>query len=232
MALDDSPSTWSEGHRFVTQVGREDHLAARITAERHSRGWSQETLAKEMEKIGCPIPQSAISRIENPAASTGGRRDISVREAIAFSKLFDVPLGELVLPVDARGAVVAFGYLADGPAALHDAHEAQQRHALNVIALALLTVDDERWTTRLVDELNAAQVEQRKTPAKMTQAAERLEFVRDVITYRDKLRAEPAYLVEMRVKYADQHPALAVREELTRQLAATKPKGRAKRGKR
>ncbi len=91
-------SSWSEGSRIVTAVGREDYLAARITAERNARGWSQERLAKEMKAIGCHMPQPSISKIENP--KSGGRRDITVDEAIAFSKLFGIPLGELLLPTE------------------------------------------------------------------------------------------------------------------------------------
>jgi transcriptional regulator with XRE-family HTH domain len=102
--------SWAEGHRLIEKVGGEDHLALRVTTERNRLGLSQEKLAEAMVAAGCPVPQSAISKIENPGR--GGRRAISVEEAIAFAKVFDVPLGELLLPPDVvRDKVAWQGYV-------------------------------------------------------------------------------------------------------------------------
>ncbi|MEV4245252.1 helix-turn-helix transcriptional regulator [Streptosporangium canum] len=81
----------------------EENIALRIAWEMRRRGWSQERMANEMTQAGCPMHQSAISKIINVRAD-GGRRTISVDEAIAFSKVFHVSLGELLLPPeDAEG---------------------------------------------------------------------------------------------------------------------------------
>jgi transcriptional regulator with XRE-family HTH domain len=77
---------------------REENLARRIKYEMNRRGWSQERMAAEMTKAGLPMHQSAISKIINPN-ERGKRRTISVDEALAFSRVFDAPLDELLSPV-------------------------------------------------------------------------------------------------------------------------------------
>jgi hypothetical protein len=51
-----------------------------------------------MTKAGLPLHQSAVSKIINPN-ERGKRRTISVDEALTFSKIFDIPLDALLLPV-------------------------------------------------------------------------------------------------------------------------------------
>lgn len=76
-------------------LASEDALAARIAAERRRRGMSQEQLASAVEEIlGGGFPQSAISKIERPR----GRRAITVDEALAFSRVLQIPLVDLMLP--------------------------------------------------------------------------------------------------------------------------------------
>src|SRR5688572_2896586 len=41
----------------------EENMAARVAWEMRRRGWSQERLAREMAEAGCPLHQSAISKI-------------------------------------------------------------------------------------------------------------------------------------------------------------------------
>lgn len=75
-------------------LANEDVLARRIAFERKSRNWSPGGLANLMTKAGAPMNQSAIWKIENGKP----RRRITVDEAIAFAKVFDVPLDELLTP--------------------------------------------------------------------------------------------------------------------------------------
>ena len=77
---------------------REENLARRIRYEMNRRGWSQERMAAEMTKAGLPLHQSAISKIIN-TNERGKRRTISVDEALVFSKVFEIPLEALLLPV-------------------------------------------------------------------------------------------------------------------------------------
>lgn len=88
---------WSEGNDLINSIGAEKFLAERIEAERKRLGLSQAALSDRLAKVNHPLHQSAISKIESPPA-TDGRRGISIDEAIGFSKVFGVPLGELLLP--------------------------------------------------------------------------------------------------------------------------------------
>lgn len=146
--------TWPEAHNLVMALGREDYLAERIETERRARGWSQERLAVEMTEAGCPLPQSAISKIEKPAR--GGRRAITVEEAIAFSRVLDIPLVELVLPAEAMGNATILKDLADGPGLLRAATSAQEHYRQVVDRLAKRMAGDAFWTDRLADELERA----------------------------------------------------------------------------
>lgn len=72
----------------------EDHLAQRIAAERDARGWTNDGLAKRMTDAGCPMNGSAIFKIEKGEP----RRRIVVDEMVAFSRVFNVPVEELLMP--------------------------------------------------------------------------------------------------------------------------------------
>jgi len=109
---DDESSTDAVAH-LLGDFGSEEHLAAHITARRKALGWSQDRLAEEMARVGVPVPQSAISKIEKPA--TGGRRAITVDEALGFSKVFGVPLDELLLPDGAAEQLEVMRMLRHGP---------------------------------------------------------------------------------------------------------------------
>jgi transcriptional regulator with XRE-family HTH domain len=74
------------------RVYAEDYLAARIASERQAQGWSLEGLAERMTKAGCAINQSAIYKIEQGQP----RRRITVDELVAFSRVFGLPLDDLL----------------------------------------------------------------------------------------------------------------------------------------
>jgi transcriptional regulator with XRE-family HTH domain len=74
------------------EVYAENYLAARIISEREARGWSLEGLAKRMTNAGCAINQSAIYKIEQGQP----RRRITVDELVAFSRVFGLPLDDLL----------------------------------------------------------------------------------------------------------------------------------------
>lgn len=107
----DEETLTAEGHSsglgsLITAMTRlamaEEHLVARIIRERKDRGWSQEDLVKRLADEGCPMPQSAISKIENPRLGAT-RRAITVDEAIAFAKVLETSLEDLLTPVGAFG---------------------------------------------------------------------------------------------------------------------------------
>jgi len=83
-------------HVDGVQLGSEDSLARRVEHERLLRNWSPAGLARLVTKAGAPMNQSAIWKIENG----NPRRKITVDEALAFAAVFEVPLEELLLPVE------------------------------------------------------------------------------------------------------------------------------------
>ncbi len=156
----ESPALDYEGaHKLVVGLGREGLLAERIEQERKARGWSQERLVKEMAKAGCPLPQSAISKIERPGP--GGRRAITLDEALAFSRVFDTPLPELVVPRDAirRGLGALWRMVEEGYEAVLTSDVQQSKIDFQVQRLQALveeTPDTRQWLEDLLRERLAA----------------------------------------------------------------------------
>lgn len=72
----------------------ESNLAARIGFERNKRGWSYETLSKELGRAGCAIAVSSLNGIEKGEP----RRRVRVNEMYAFAQVFGLPAADLVAP--------------------------------------------------------------------------------------------------------------------------------------
>ncbi|MET8720033.1 helix-turn-helix domain-containing protein [Streptomyces misionensis] len=72
----------------------EGNIAARVALEREVRGWSTIELADRVSKAGVKMNQTAVWRIENGTP----RRRINVDEALAFARVFELPLEELMSP--------------------------------------------------------------------------------------------------------------------------------------
>lgn len=72
----------------------EGNVATRVALEREVRGWSTTELAQRITRAGVPLNQSAIWRIENGDP----RRRINLDEALGFSRVFELPLEELMSP--------------------------------------------------------------------------------------------------------------------------------------
>ena len=75
-------------------VFAEEYLARRVAAEREARGWTYDSLAKRMGDAGCPIAPSAIFKTEKAEP----RRRIVVDELVGYSRVFGIPVQELLLP--------------------------------------------------------------------------------------------------------------------------------------
>lgn len=122
--------TWEQGNGLVSQLGGERRLrgpGGRVKLERTARGWSQETLAAKMADARCPIQQSAISKIE-AARGSATPRAVTLDELIAFSRVFEIPVGDLLLPPGAAAMVQGLQDLAAGPQLRRELVMAQSRY--------------------------------------------------------------------------------------------------------
>lgn len=102
----------------------ERHLARRVAFERAAAGMSLEGLAKRMTDVGCRIHASAIYKIE----TADPPRRITVDELVGFSRVFGVPVEELLLPPEAAVSREVTRLLTEWNHAETALHEAQ-RHA-------------------------------------------------------------------------------------------------------
>lgn len=77
-------------------IESESNLAERIAYERAKRGLSYEALAKQMTDAGCSIAGSALFRVEKGDPP----RRITVDELVTLSALWEIPVSELLEPVE------------------------------------------------------------------------------------------------------------------------------------
>lgn len=141
------PFGWLEGSDLVNAVGDERELAGRLQVEREARGWSQAELSKRMAAAGHPIHQSAISKIETPPKD--GRRAISINEAIGFSKVFGIALGELLLPTDAVRDVAAWKAYVDASEVRNRIRHAEGEYEDLIDQLRPFAATSQSFTARL-----------------------------------------------------------------------------------
>lgn len=110
----------------------EGNAAARVALEREVRGWSTTELADRVTRAGVKMNQTAVWRIENGTP----RRRINLDEALAFARVFELPLEELMAPplegLDVNGRRL----VQEAVEAFYEAREAQDRlhHAVTGIA--------------------------------------------------------------------------------------------------
>ncbi len=72
----------------------EGNLARRIGYERERTGQSYAGLAKRMEEAGYPVQATALFKIEKGEPP----RRITVDELVGFSRVFEIPIEDLLLP--------------------------------------------------------------------------------------------------------------------------------------
>ncbi|MFE0720212.1 helix-turn-helix domain-containing protein [Streptomyces rochei] len=70
-------------------------MAEHVRLERERRGWSTAELARHVSSAGVSMSQSAVWRIENGEP----RRKISVDELVAFARVFNKTIDDLLAPI-------------------------------------------------------------------------------------------------------------------------------------
>jgi transcriptional regulator with XRE-family HTH domain len=77
-------------------LANERNVARRIQFEREQRNWTYEGTAKRMGDAGCPIQPTAVYKIEKADPP----RRITVDELVAFAKVFDTSVENLLAPAE------------------------------------------------------------------------------------------------------------------------------------
>jgi transcriptional regulator with XRE-family HTH domain len=77
-------------------LANERNLARRIQFEREQRNWTYEGTARRMGDAGCPIQPTAVYKIEKADPP----RRITVDELVAFAKVFDTNVENLLAPAE------------------------------------------------------------------------------------------------------------------------------------
>lgn len=139
--------SWTEGHRLVAEIGDEEWLVRRIKQERELKKWTQADLARELTKINHPFGQSAISKLE------AGKRErgVTIDEAIGFSKVFGIALGELLLPPTALPLAATWRDFNEAAEHRNTIRHAQDQYDSKLIGLRKDARASETFRQRLLD---------------------------------------------------------------------------------
>jgi transcriptional regulator with XRE-family HTH domain len=89
-------------------------FAASMKAQRRGRGWTQHQLADRLGELGYPVHQTTIGKWE-----TGGRRGITLDDALAISNALDVQLVHMLAGSYLRGRDIRVKIARDERTALH-----------------------------------------------------------------------------------------------------------------
>lgn len=133
------------------QIGPELVVGQRIRQERQAREWTLDTLSRRLERdAGLSVAPSALSMVEN------GKRRITLNEAIAYAKVFEIDLPKLVEPVTKDQQLQG-----DMLEALHTVHQSAVAlsSAWNWTFALLTTVDPEAMDVTKPRTGNAPDVE-------------------------------------------------------------------------
>lgn len=139
---------------------RERSVATRVAYERDRREWSLETMARRLTEAGCPIPASAIYKIEKGEPP----RSITVIEFLTFAEVFGLSPEELLEPVEvAQSRVLQRLVRARKAKSLTLRKEAKRLCELEQLIKAELeslgqSVPDADGDIRVVDEPNGSHV--------------------------------------------------------------------------
>jgi transcriptional regulator with XRE-family HTH domain len=76
-----------------TTPARSAVFARQVRQRRERRGWSQGELASRLAEVGYPLGQSRVSAIEAPGPEP---RTVSLDQAEAFARVFEVPIEQLL----------------------------------------------------------------------------------------------------------------------------------------
>lgn len=145
--------TWAQLEEAVRLSGSEKLIAKRLRELRNRAGLSQVELAERLAKLGAPIPQPSISKIEASAEAGKTGRDITVTEALALAKALDVTFAELLLPDNAVKDMRLYKLLGEeGPELYRAYRKAESQYKRLAWEIADAAKKDPRWRAVIADQ--------------------------------------------------------------------------------
>ena len=98
--------------QVINEVGSEKYVVERIRAEVTARGWSLGELSRRMNKSSLEGNGGVIDRTVLSKMLGGDRgRHVSIDQLITLSKVFGIPLGELLVPASTLANIRGWRYV-------------------------------------------------------------------------------------------------------------------------
>jgi transcriptional regulator with XRE-family HTH domain len=149
---------WTDVANLVEQFGSESNVATRVRALREEYGWSQSALAERMTDAGYAMDRTAIWKIENPD-KPNGRRAITIGEMIAFAKVFECSIIELLLTPERLLDVEAWKLVTIAAERLNDVRYAWSQYENALVAAQKYTHASEGAEDRIRREIEIQRAE-------------------------------------------------------------------------
>ena len=136
-------------HQIMAELASERYVVKRIGEEMNARGWSQSELSRRMEIAardgsGGVLHQTALSRILR-----GKGRHISIEQLVTLSRIFGVPLVELLLPRAALGNARGWRYLLEAGELQNEIRHMSHRYNERIIDVQPMMQDSPELVERV-----------------------------------------------------------------------------------
>lgn len=136
--------------RLVAELGSERYVVERIRVEMDKRGWSQAELSRRMEESaregnGGVLHQGVLSKLLR-----GDRgRHVSIDQLITLSKVFAIPLNELLVPDAVLSNVRGWRYLMEAADVQNEIRELEYKYADHLLLLRPMLAQSPELVARI-----------------------------------------------------------------------------------
>jgi transcriptional regulator with XRE-family HTH domain len=141
-------------YRLVSELGSEKYVIERIREEMEKRGWSQAELSRRMELSkrcsGGVLTQGVLSKMLR-GGQDGRGRHVSIEQLITLSKVFSVPLNELLVPASTLANIRGWRYYLESLDIAKDIRDLATLHRDRLADIRKLIETSPELSERIVD---------------------------------------------------------------------------------
>ena len=138
--------------QVINEVGSEKYVVERIRAEVKARGWSLGELSRRMNKSSIEGNGGVIDRTVLSKMLGGDRgRHVSIDQLITLSKVFGIPLGELLVPASTLANIRGWRYYLESLDMANDLRKLITRNREHLADIRKLIETSPELGERIVD---------------------------------------------------------------------------------
>ena len=138
--------------QVINEMGSEKYVVERIRAEVKARGWSLAELSRRMNESSMEGNGGVIDRTVLSKMLSGDRgRHVSIDQLITLSKVFGIPLGELLVPASTLANIRGWRYYLEALDMANDLRKLITRNREHLADIRKLIETSPELGERIVD---------------------------------------------------------------------------------